>query len=199
MMPCRRPRAGARRLFVHIFYTEVPVNRLFLTLALVALAVGTVSAADEKPAAKMPTHSASAAMMPDHGMSTPDAIKWGPPPAVFTQTAQFAVLAGNPMAAGQYVVRLKMPDGYKIMPHWHPTTENITVISGTLHFATGDKFDDTKGAVMPAGTFGFVGPHMNHYAWAEGETIVQVHGTGPFKLTYVNPADDPSKSATAHE
>src|ERR1041385_3118267 len=67
MMPCRRPRAGARRLFVHIFYTEVPVNRLFLTLALVALAVGTVSAADEKPAAKMPTHSASAAMMPDHG------------------------------------------------------------------------------------------------------------------------------------
>ena len=171
------------------------MNRLFLTLVFVALAVGTVSAADQKPAAKTPTHAAM--KMPDHGMSTPDGIKWGPPPPVFDQSAQFAVLAGNPMAAGNYVVRLKMPDGYKIMPHWHPTTENITVISGTFHFATGDKFDNTKGAVMPAGTFGFVGPHMNHYAWAEGETIVQVHGAGPFQLTYVNPADDPSKAAAA--
>jgi anti-sigma factor ChrR (cupin superfamily) len=164
------------------------VNKLFLTLVLVALA-GTSSAATA-------TKSTQPAMkMPDHGMSTPDDIKWGPPPPVFDPSAQFAVLAGNPMASGAYVVRLKMPDGYKIMPHWHPTTENITVISGTFHFATGDKFDNTKGAVMPAGTFGFVGPHMNHYAWAEGETIVQVHGMGPFKLTYVNPADAPSKTA----
>ena len=166
------------------------MNRLFLTLVFVALAVGTVSAADTKPAAKTPSHAAM-----KMGMSTPDDIKWGAPPPVFDQSAQFAVLAGNPMAAGNYVVRLKMPDGYKIMPHWHPTTENITVISGTFHFATGDKFDNTKGAVMPAGTFGFVGPHMNHYAWAEGETIVQVHGTGPFKLTYVNPKDAPTAAA----
>ena len=171
------------------------MNRIFLTMMFVALAVGTVSAADEKPAAKTPAHSAPAATMPDHGMTTPDDIKWGPPPPVFDPSAQFAVLAGNPMASGMYVVRLKMPDGYKIMPHWHPTTENITVISGTFHFATGDKFDNTKGATMTAGTFGFVGPHMNHYAWAEGETIVQVHGMGPFKLTYVNPKDAPTAAA----
>jgi hypothetical protein len=156
-------------------------------LALVAMAGGAIAATTAKT-----THPSSAAKMPDHGLMTPDNIKWGPPPAVFDQSAQFAVIAGNPMASGSYVVRLKMPDGYKIMPHFHPTTENVTVISGTFHLGTGDKFDDTKGAEMPAGSFGFVGPNMHHYAWATGETIVQVHGMGPFKLTYVNAADAPT-------
>ena len=166
------------------------MNRLFLTLVLAALA-GSSSAAT----ATKSTHSAM--KMPDHGLTTPDNIKWGPPPPVFQSGAEFAVIAGDPGASGPYVVRLKMPDGYKIMPHWHPTTENVTVISGTFHLGTGDTFDDAKGAEMPTGSFGFVGPNMHHYAWATGETIVQVHGTGPFKLTYVNPADDPSKTAAA--
>ena len=88
-----------------------------------------------------------------------------------------------------------MPDGYRIMPHWHPTTENVTVISGTFHLGMGEKFDDTAGSEMPPGSFGFLGPRMKHYAWTTGETEVQVHGMGPFKLVYVNPADDPRTSA----
>jgi hypothetical protein len=168
------------------------VKRLVLTLVLIAMAAVSVAATTTmKPAAK------PAAAMPDHGLTTPDAIKWGPPPPVFNSAAQFAVIQGNPMASGPYVVRLKMPDGYKIMPHWHPTTENVTVISGSFHLGTGDSFDQTKGMDMPAGSFGFVGPHMHHYAWATGETVVQVHGMGPFQLTYVNPADDPSKAAAS--
>src|SRR5262249_8631710 len=167
------------------------VKRILVTLVLIALAAGNVAAAETKAAHP----AAPAAKMPDHGLTTPDNIKWGPPPPVFQSGAEFAVIQGDPMATGPYTVRLKRPDGYKIMPHWHPTTENVTVISGTFHLGTGTTFDDTKGADMPAGSFGFVGPHMNHYAWATGETIVQVHGMGPFKLTYVNPADDPSKAA----
>ena len=164
------------------------MKRLLLTLAMLMLAGSAWTATTSKTATP-------AAKMPDHGLATPDDIKWGPPPPVFQAGAQFAVIAGDPMAAGPYVVRLKMPDGYKIMPHWHPTTENVTVISGTFHLGTGTTFDDTEGADMPAGSFGFVGPHMNHYAWATGETVVQVHGTGPFKLTYVNPKDMPNQTA----
>jgi hypothetical protein len=37
---------------------------------------------------------------------------------------------------------------------------------------------------------------MRHFAVAKTEATVQVHGMGPFALTYVNPADDPSKRAT---
>ena len=164
------------------------MKRLMLTLAMLVIAGSAWTATTSKAPAPV-------AKMPDHGLTTPDDIKWGPPPPVFTSGAQFAVIQGDPMASGPYVVRLKMPDGYKIMPHWHPTTENVTVISGTFHLGTGTTFDDTKGAEMPAGSFGFVGPHMNHYAWATGETVVQVHGMGPFKLTYVNPKDMPSQTA----
>ena len=88
-----------------------------------------------------------------------------------------------------------MPDGYKIMPHWHPAQENVTVLSGVFHVGAGNTFDETKGMALPVGGFGYVGPHMNHFAWAEGETEVQVHGMGPFQMTYVNPKDDPSTTA----
>jgi len=174
------------------------VKRLFIAVALIAVAATAIAATTTTTkSSSSSAHKSSAPKMPDHGGMTPDNMKWGPAPPVFQAGAEMAVLQGNPGAAGQYVVRLKMPDGYKIMPHWHPTTENITVISGTFHFGTGDTFDDSKGMEMPAGSFGYVGPHMNHFAWTTGETVVQVHGQGPFKLTYVNPADDPTKAKAA--
>jgi len=174
------------------------VKKLMFAVALVALAgvaLAATSTTTTTTTAKMTKSAPAKPMMPDHGLSTPDNMKWGPAPPVFQPGAEMAVLQGDPGAEGPYTVRLKMPDGYKIMPHWHPTTENVTVISGTFHLGTGSTFDESKGAEMPAGSFGFIGPHMQHYAWATGETVVQVHGMGPFKLTYVNPADDPSKSA----
>ena len=79
------------------------------------------------------------------------------------------------------------------MPHWHPTTENVTVLSGEFHVGMGDKFDESSMLTLPAKSAAVVPPHHNHYAMAKGETEVQVNGTGPFKLTYVNAADDPSK------
>ena len=170
------------------------MKRFFIAVALLALAATAVA---QTSSTKSSASSSAAAKMPDHGLMTPADLKWGPAPPVFQSGAEMAVLQGNPGASGAYVVRLKMPDGYKIMPHWHPTTENITVISGTFHLGSGDTFDDAKGMEMPTGTFGFVGPHMNHFAWATGETVVQVHGQGPFKLVYVNPADDPTKAKAA--
>jgi quercetin dioxygenase-like cupin family protein len=124
---------------------------------------------------------------------TPDKIQWGPAPPMLQPGAQFAVLAGDPGKAGPFIIRLKLPDGYKIMPHWHPTAENVTVISGEFHAGMGDKFDESSMTALPAGSIAVMPAHHNHYAMAKGETVVQVHGAGPFKLTYVNPADDPSK------
>jgi hypothetical protein len=124
--------------------------------------------------------------------STPMDLKWGSPPPVFEQNAQFALVAGDPSKAGLYTVRLKMPAGYQVMPHWHPTDENVTVISGTFSLGMGDKFDPATMKELPAGSFGLLPATMHHYAMAKTECIVQVHGMGPFALTYVNPADDPS-------
>jgi quercetin dioxygenase-like cupin family protein len=102
-----------------------------------------------------------------------------------------AVLSGDPNNKGTFTVRLRAPDGYKIAPHTHPTAENITVISGTLHLGTGDKFDEAAAHEMVAGSFGVMPAGMKHFAWTTGETVIQIHGVGPFEIKYVNPADDP--------
>ena len=120
-------------------------------------------------------------------------LKWGPAPPVLPKGAQITVISGDPFKDGPYVVRLKMPKGYQIPAHNHPTTENVTVISGTFHIGMGDKLDEKKGIVLTAGGYGEAPAKMNHYAWVTGPTVVQVHGQGPFAITYVNPADDPSK------
>ena len=124
----------------------------------------------------------------------PDQIKYGPVPPFIAPGAQLAVLEGDPTAsAGDFTIRLKMPAGYKIAPHWHPKRENVTVISGNFKVGMGDKFDTTTMKLFPAGSFAYLDPDMHHYAMASGATVVQVHGQSPLQFNYVNPADDPSK------
>ena len=92
-------------------------------------------------------------------------------------------------------MRLKMPANYKVPAHHHPTDEFVTVISGDFRVGLGDKLDINKGQSLKAGGFGEMPAGMNHYAWTAEETVVQIAGPGPFAITYVNPADDPSKQA----
>jgi len=130
-------------------------------------------------------------------MLTPADIKWGDVPAVFPKGAKMAVLYGDPAKPGElFIVRMKMPAGYKIPAHWHPTDENITVISGTFNLGMGDKLDVAKSKAFPAGSFAVAPAKMNHFAIAKQAAIVEVSAIGPFAITYVNPADDPSKSAS---
>jgi quercetin dioxygenase-like cupin family protein len=133
----------------------------------------------------------------EHKAMAPNDLQWGEAPPVFKKGAKMAVLYGDPSKAGElFIVRLKMPAGYRIMPHWHPTDENITVISGSFSVGMGDKFDATA-QVLPTGGFASMPAKMHHFASARGETVVEVSAMGPFKITYVNPADDPSKQAAA--
>jgi catechol 2,3-dioxygenase-like lactoylglutathione lyase family enzyme len=126
---------------------------------------------------------------------TPDTIPWGPAPPVVRPGAQFAVLEGDPTAStGDFTIRLKMPDGFRIAPHWHPQRENVTIISGTFKVGMGDEFDPNKMKAFTAGSFAFLDPDMHHYAMACGETIVQVHGKSPLQFNYVNAEDDPSRN-----
>jgi mannose-6-phosphate isomerase-like protein (cupin superfamily) len=123
---------------------------------------------------------------------TPDQVKWAPVPPFLPPGAQLAVLEGDPMATtGDFTIRLKMPDGYKVPPHTHPHRENVTVISGTLKVGMGDMFDAGKMMSFGAGSFAYLDPSVHHYAAASGETIIQIHGESPAKFNWINPADDP--------
>jgi quercetin dioxygenase-like cupin family protein len=124
-------------------------------------------------------------------------VKWGPAPAVFPAGAKMAVMQGDPSKAQLFTVRLDLPKGYKIAPHFHPTDEHITVISGNFEVGMGDKVDPKTAMTLTAGGFATAPAHTHHYAIAKTHSIVQVHAIGPFQLTYVNAADDPSRKATA--
>lgn len=138
---------------------------------------------------------APAALGDDMTMVNPDAIKWGPAPPNMPKGGKLAVLAGDPGKPGPFVMRLMAPAGYKIAPHWHTQTENLTVISGTLYLGMGEKMEPAKAHVLKPGAFHYLPGKTQHYAFTKGPTVVQVHGEGPFDLNYVNPADNPDKTA----
>jgi hypothetical protein len=164
------------------------VALVFLVAATLGLAQG------DKDKAKKAQVAAGKAQQ-SHTMLTPNDVKWGPAPPSLPAGAQIAVLSGDPTKAGAFTFRLKAPDGYKIMPHWHPTDENVTVLEGTFLMGVGEKFDEAGAHEMPVGSFARMPKETRHYAMAKGETVVQVHAVGPFVINYVNPNDDPRKQA----
>ena len=129
-----------------------------------------------------------------HSFISPTDIKWGDAPPSLPKGAKIAVLQGDPGKAGPFVIRLLAPGGYKIAPHWHTQDEQLTVISGTLHVGLGDKFDKRAAHALPSGGFHALPGKENHYAFADGRTIIQINGNGPFDINYINPADDPQKA-----
>lgn len=132
-----------------------------------------------------------------HVMLTPAEIKWAPFPAL-GPGIQIATLSGDPFKAGSpFVFRLEMPDGAKVPPHWHPVDEHLTVISGTFLFGAGEKFDTNAMRELPAGSYAFMPRRARHFALAKGDTVIQLNGIGPFKVIYVNPADDPSRKSAS--
>jgi quercetin dioxygenase-like cupin family protein len=113
-------------------------------------------------------------------------VKWTP----LIKGCDLASLDGDLNAEGApFVLRLRCADGAKIPAHWHPTDENITVLKGTLLVGTGEIFNEAKLKAMNAGNFVSVPKEMRHFAMSKGETIVQVHGVGPFQANWVNPSE----------
>ena len=127
-----------------------------------------------------------------HTISMPETLKWVEPGVL--PGARLAAVHGDPSKEGLFVYRLKMPANYRIPPHFHKASENVTVLSGVFFIGVGEKFDQGSGQGLPVGGFVSIPPDHAHFAWAGGEeTVVQVHGVGPTDLRFVNPSDDPRK------
>lgn len=140
-----------------------------------------------------PTNPA-AAVLKAHIMLTGEEMKWETCPPSIPPGAKCVTIEGDPNARDVlFTYRLKMPDNYRISPHFHPADEHLTVISGTFNMGLGDKLDVAASKPMSAGSFMVMPKGTHHFAWTRGETIVQVHAIGPWVLTYVNPKDDPRK------
>lgn len=125
-----------------------------------------------------------------HRMIDPAALDWVPVPSL-PAGARVAVIEGPMNEAVPFTARLKFPANYRIPPHWHPAVERVTVLSGTFHIGAGEKFDRASTTALNPGAIAIMPAKSPHYAWTATETTIQLHGTGPWGITYLNPADDP--------
>jgi len=125
----------------------------------------------------------------------PDQIQWRDGPPSLLPGAKMAILEGDPAKEGFFTMRLKLPDGYRVLPHWHPRTERLTIIQGIVNLGTGERFDTAATQTLPAGAYSSMPPKMPHFAWMRGETILQLSSIGPWEVVYVNPTDDPRSHA----
>lgn len=104
-----------------------------------------------------------------------------------------AIVQGDPAKEGHFTMRVRSPDGLYFPPHWHNTTEYITVLSGAWLYGTGETADRSSARELPAGTFIVSHAKTPHYAWSKGETVVQVSGMGHMETIFVNPDEDPRR------
>lgn len=118
-------------------------------------------------------------------------VEWKDGPGSFEAGAQFAVLEGDPGKDGYFNLRLKLPDGFRIAPHWHPNIERVTVISGNFLLGHGETADINETQRLGPGSYVSLPPEMVHYAIADGETVVQLATMGPWEIHYVKAEDDP--------
>ncbi len=128
----------------------------------------------------------------NHQTITPSDLKFNDLPSL-PPGAKIAVIEGPMNKAVPFTVRIKFPANYNLPAHWHPAVERVTVLSGTFHMGMGDKLDRQKTTPLGPGGLMIIQPKTNHFAWTKDEVIVQLHGTGPWGITYINPADDPRK------
>jgi len=130
-----------------------------------------------------------------HVLLTPEQVSWGACPAVLPPGAQCAVVEGDPKAPNAlFALRAKLPDGYRIPPHYHPADEHVVVLAGTLNIGMGDTLDKARSHALPMGSFMVMPAGHHHYAWTKGETAIQIYAVGPWDLIYIDPKDDPRKA-----
>ncbi|HLW98644.1 MAG TPA: cupin domain-containing protein [Candidatus Acidoferrales bacterium] len=158
------------------------------------ISLSTLSGQTPKTKATKPSMGGMVAVAP--GTETwgdiPAAALVGTPSVDMGGTFKLAVVQGDPMTPGRsFTVHLSCTDGAKFASHWHPTTENVTVLKGSVRVGMGPKWDDASMSEMGAGGFASVPAHMIHYAQCKGDTVLQVHGIAPFVVNFVDANGDP--------
>jgi hypothetical protein len=122
---------------------------------------------------------------------TPSEMHWTSQGGLAVAGMEQINLIGDPLRAGPYTLRLKFPKGFKIAPHTHPDSRNVTILSGVFATGYGETFDSTKLKTLPTGSFYTEPANVPHYIEIKEDTVLQVSGMGPSGRRFVNPSDNP--------
>lgn len=156
-------------------------------IAAVAFSMATTAGADM---AKLPYHGKGHIMLNASDLEWKDVASMAP-------GAKIAVIEGELSKKNPFTFRLRLPANYRIDPHVHPAYERVTVLSGTLHFAHGEEFDRATTQALKPGGVAIMPPGAPMFGYTKEETIIQLHGNGPWGIEYLNPEDDPRKQSSA--
>lgn len=135
-------------------------------------------------------------MSSSHIMLNKSDIKWMDGPEGLPRGAKVAILEGDPSKEGPFTLRATLPANYRIPPHWHPSTENVVVLEGTLYMGSGKTFNENSTTALAVGGFSSIPAKSPHYVFTKEQCVIQVHAMGPFAITYYNPSDDPRNKQT---
>lgn len=134
----------------------------------------------------------SFAVADTHIMKNADDLEWKDGPKSLPAGSKVAVIEGDPGQKGPFTIRLKFPANYRIMPHYHPGIEHVTVMDGEFYMGAGNKYDEAKAMELDEEGMAVMPAKFNHFAFTKDEdTVVQLHGIGPWEIIYLNPKDDP--------
>lgn len=158
--------------------------KTLLFVSLTALLAASPAVAKHKSVAK-----------PAAAKAAPAELKWGPAPPALPGGAQIAVLKGDPMKTGPFTIHLKMPANYAVPPHWHPTDEKVTLVSGKLGYGMSDRMERLNAKSLGQGESVTMKAKEHHWVMTADGAEVEVSAMGPFMITYVNPRDDPRPKA----
>ena len=101
-----------------------------------------------------------------------------------------AVTVGDPAQPGVYAVQTLLPANITIAPHVHGEKWRVgTVLSGTLYYAQGATFDESKLKALPPGSVIVEPAGVPHFARTRGEPVLlNIVGEGPASTVPLVPA-----------
>lgn len=130
----------------------------------------------------------AAALPPGTIQTPPEAVRWQAASPAMPPGTQIAVLEGDPKSSQWFTIRLRVPAGAVVKPHWHPRDERVTVLSGRAGIGFGETVDEKAVTKLGAGSY-YVNPaNSRHYLVFSEETVLQASGIGPWELHFVEPA-----------
>jgi hypothetical protein len=129
----------------------------------------------------------------EHIMINGKKLTWKTGPASLPAGIQMTMLEGDLSKAGPFTARLMVPANYRIPPHFHPAIEHVTVLEGIFFMGTGKELNQSTATELKTGDFAVMPIGFVHYAFTRDKAIIQLHGIGPWGITYINEADDPRK------
>ena len=118
-------------------------------------------------------------------------LTWGPPPAGLPSGSRFAVVSGDPTKPGPFTVRIDLPPDYAVRPHFHPSSEELQVLEGTLHLGHGKRWDEKAFKTVSPDQPVTIAAKDPHFVHAASRVLLEIRSTGPYGITYIDPKDDP--------